>query len=110
MHPATQMWAYCSEKQYTNKNKIQSRRQCGKTQHASLHNHIKITTKLYNNHHLEQSEIKLNGNLTTMGLKKPQPFRLLEGAETWKTWTHIRAVNSDLSIRMAGLSSCFTTS
>ena len=37
---------------------------------TSLHNHIKITTKLYSNHHSEPSEIKLNGSHTTTELKK----------------------------------------
>ena len=37
---------------------------------TSLHNHIKITTKLYSNHHSEPLEIKLNGSSTTMELKK----------------------------------------
>ena len=45
-----------------------------------LHN-IKITTKLYNNHHSKLSEIKLNGSPTTMELKKPHPSRPLGGAE-----------------------------
>ena len=32
---------------------------------VSLHNHIKITTKLENNHHSELAEIEVNGSLTT---------------------------------------------
>ena len=46
-----------------------------------LHNQIKITTKLQNNHHLEPSETELNGSLTTMELKKPHPSRVVGGAQ-----------------------------
>ena len=46
---------------------------------ASSHNHIKTTTKIQNNHHSEPSEIKLNGSLITMELKKPHPSRLVGG-------------------------------
>ena len=49
---------------------------------TSSHNHNKITIKIYNNHHSEPSEIKLNGSLITTELKKPHPSRLLGGAET----------------------------
>ena len=48
-----------------------------------LHNQIKITTKLQNNHHLEPSETELNGSLTTMELKKPHPYRLVGGVQMW---------------------------
>ena len=47
------------------------------------HNHIKITTKIQNNHHSEPSEIELNGSLTTTELKKPHISRLIEGVHTW---------------------------
>ena len=50
---------------------------------ASPHNHIKSTTKLYNNHHLEPSEIMLNRSLTTTELKKPHPSRLVGRVDTW---------------------------
>lgn len=52
-------------------------------QFVFLHNHIKITTKLLNNHHSEPSKIELNGYLTITDLKKPHPFRLVGGADTW---------------------------
>ena len=48
---------------------------------ASLHNHIKITTKIWNNHHSGTLEIELNGSLTTMELKKPYPPRQVGGAQ-----------------------------
>ena len=48
---------------------------------ASLHNHNKITTKMYNNHHSEPSEIELNGSQRTTELKKPHPSRLIGGAK-----------------------------
>ena len=46
-----------------------------------MHNHIKITNKIWNNHHVEPSEIELNGNLTTTELKKPHASRLVGGVE-----------------------------
>ena len=55
-----------------------SRWQLRQTRLTSSHNHIKITTKLLNNHHSEPSEIEL----TTTELKKPHPSRLVEGEET----------------------------
>ena len=39
-------------------------------------------TQLENNHHSEPSEIKFNGSVTTMQLKKPHPSRLARGVET----------------------------
>ena len=49
----------------------------------SSHNHLKITTKLQNNHHSKLSRIELNGRPTTMELKKLHPSRLLGDMETW---------------------------
>ena len=54
---------------------------CRQTWLASLHNHIKITTKVQNNQHSETSEIELNGSLTTTELKKPHPSRLVGGVQ-----------------------------
>ena len=48
---------------------------------TSSHNHIKITTKIWNNHHSEPLEIKLNGSLTTIELKKPHPSKLVGGVQ-----------------------------
>ena len=48
---------------------------------SSSHNHIKITTKIQNNHHSELQELKLNASLTTMELEKPHPPRLVGGAQ-----------------------------
>ena len=55
------------------------------TQLASFPTHIKITTKLQNSHHSEPSEIKLNGSLTSMELKKPHPSRLVGRVELWNS-------------------------
>ena len=62
---------------------FQSRWQCRQTWLPSSHNHIKITTKIQNNHHSELSEIDLNGSLTTMELKKPHPSKLVGEAQMW---------------------------
>ena len=59
-----------------------SRWQHRQTQLASLHNHIRITTKIQNNHHSEESETELKGSLTTTELKKPHPSRLAGEAQT----------------------------
>ena len=48
---------------------FRSRWLCRKTQLFSSHNHIKITTKLHNNHYSELPEIELNGSPTTMQSK-----------------------------------------
>ena len=39
------------------------------------------TVAVENNHHSKLSEIKLNGSLTTMELKKPYPSRLVGGVQ-----------------------------
>ena len=50
--------------------------------HGSLaHNHIKITTEIENNCHSQPSEIKSNGSLTAMELKKPHPSGLVGEAQ-----------------------------
>nr|KAF6471624.1 hypothetical protein HJG59_011003 [Molossus molossus] len=46
----------------------------GKSGIASSHNHIKVTTKLHNNHHSKLPEIELSGSPTTAELKK-QPHQ-----------------------------------
>ena len=51
---------------------------------TSLHNHIKITTKIQNNNHAGMSEIKLNRSLTTMELKKPHPSKPVGGVQMKK--------------------------
>ena len=56
---------------------------------AFSYNHIKITTKMWNNHHSEALGIKLDGSLTTKELKESHPSRLVGGAETWKGLVHI---------------------
>ena len=63
------------------KSDFQSTWQCRQTWLTFSHNHIKITTKIQNNHHSELSEIDLNGSLTTTELKKPHPSKLVGGAE-----------------------------
>ena len=64
--------------------------------HVSSYNHIKITAEIYNNHHTEQSEIKLNGILTTMELKKPCSSTPLEGVEMWNgSVPHPRVVDKN---------------
>ena len=50
---------------------------------TTSHRHIKTTTKIWNNHQLGTSEIKLNGSLTTTELNKPHPSRLVGGTQTW---------------------------
>ena len=60
---------------------FQSRWWLRQTWFASSHNDIKITIKIKNNYHSEFSEIKLNGSLTIMELKKLQPSRLVGGAQ-----------------------------
>ena len=62
---------------------FQSRRRHMQTWLVSLHNHIKITTKTYNNYHWFLSEIELNRSLTTTELRKPHPSRLIGGVQTW---------------------------
>lgn len=42
---------------------------------ASLHNYIKIKTKIENSHHSEHSEIQGELSLTTMELKKITPIQ-----------------------------------
>ena len=49
---------------------------------TSLHNYIKITSKIQNNHHSELSEIELNGSLTAAELMKSHPSTLVRGAQT----------------------------
>ena len=46
----------------------------------SSHNHIRVTTKLQNNHYSEPPEIQLNKRLTTKDMKK-NPHRDQQGAE-----------------------------
>ena len=48
---------------------------------TSLHNNVKITTKIQNSHHSELSEVELSRNLTTMELKKSHPSRLVESIQ-----------------------------
>ena len=48
-----------------------------------MHNHIKITTKIWNNHNSEPSKIELNGSLKTKELKKPHPLKLVGGVQMW---------------------------
>ena len=60
-----------------------SRWQHRQTQLAFLHNIIKMTTNIQNNHHSELSEIKLNGSPTTMKLKEPHPSRLVGAVEMY---------------------------
>ena len=62
-----------------------SRWWCRQVWLASSHNLNKITTKIQNNHCSELTEIKLNGNLTTMELKKPHPTRLV-GRVKLRNW------------------------
>ena len=62
-----------------------------------MHNHIKITAKLQNNHHSELSEIELNESLITIELKKAHPSRLVKGMEKWNRLvphTHVVDKNS----------------
>ena len=47
----------------------------------SSHNHIKIATKLQTKDHSELSEVKLNGNPTTIELKKPHQSRLVRDTD-----------------------------
>ena len=60
---------------------LQTRRQHRQTWLISVHNHIKITTKIQN-HHLEPSEIELNGSVTTTELKKLHPSSLVGRARS----------------------------
>ena len=60
-----------------------SRWQRRQTWLTSSHNHIKITTKIWNNYHSEPSEIVLNGSLTTTKFKKQHPSRLVGGVQRW---------------------------
>ena len=63
---------------------------------TSLHNYIKITSKIQNNHHSELSEIELSGTLTTTELKKPRPYRLVGGAQMVVVVPHPHVLNKIL--------------
>ena len=63
---------------------------------TSSHNHNKITIKIYNNHHSEPSEIKLNGSLITTELKKPHESRLVSRAELERDDSHPHVMDKNL--------------
>ena len=67
-----------------------SRWQRRQTRLASSHNHNKITSKIWNHHCSEWTEIKLNGSLATTELKKPHPPRLVGEAQVRKGLVHAR--------------------
>ena len=82
---------------YTTCHDFWSRWQRSRHGSPSLHNHIKITTEIQNNHHSELSEIKLNGSPTTTELQKPCPSRLVGGMRTQNRLVpHLGVVDKNL--------------